>query len=255
MFVGPILAGLLVAAIGASNVLWLDAASFVVSALLFAVYVPEITSLLEPGGRYLDDVLDGLRFLRRDQALWTFLMLAAILNFVGSPLFAVVLPVYANDLYDSPRALGVMIGGFGAGAIVGSFAYGAVGHRYSRWAINVVFLAIASLAFGLLILQPSIAVAVGILAVVGMANGTMNPLIMTVLQERTPPELRGRVFGTVVAIALIAAPAGLLLAGLTIESIGTRAVLGIIASAFFLVTLAFLVQPSLREMERPVVQG
>jgi MFS family permease len=248
--VGPVLAGVLVAVVGASKVLWIDAASFFISAMLFAVYVPEMKSLLESGGRYIDDVLDGLRFLRRDSALWTFLSLAAILNFVGSPLFAVVLPVYANDLFDSPRALGVMIGGFGAGAIVGALAYGAIAHRYSRWAINVSVLALASLAFGLLITLPSIPVSVIILAVMGFANGTLNPLIMTVLQERTPPELRGRVFGTVVATALIAAPAGLLLAGLALETIGIRAVLGIMAGAFTLVTLVFLVRPSLRQMER-----
>jgi MFS family permease len=253
--VGPVLAGLLVVAIGASNVLWIDAASFFVSALLFAVYVPSMKSHLEDSGRYLDDVLDGLRFLRSDSALWTFLTLAAILNFVGSPLFAVVLPVYANDLYNSPRALGVMIGGFGAGAILGAMAYGAFGHRYSRWAINVGVLALASLAFGLMITLPSIPVSVVILALMGLANGVLNPLIMTVLQERTPPELRGRVFGTVIATALVAAPAGLLLAGIALETIGIRAVLGIMAGAFTLVTLTFFVQPSLRHMERPAVQN
>jgi MFS family permease len=253
--VGPVLAGLLVVVIGASKVLWIDAASFLVSALLFAVYVPSMRSRVEDSGRYLDDVLDGLRFLRRDSALWTYLTLAAILNFVGSPLFAVVLPVYANDLYHSPRALGAMIGGFGAGAIAGSLAYGSIGHRYSRWAINVAVLALASLAFVFLIALPSIPVSVIILAAMGFANGVLNPLIMTVLQERTPPELRGRVFGTVVATALIAAPAGLLLAGAAIEAIGIRAVLGIMAGAFSLVTLAFFVQPSLRRMERPAVQS
>jgi MFS family permease len=253
--VGPVLAGILVVAIGATKVLWIDAASFFLSALLFAAYVPERRSHFESSGRYLDDVLDGLRFLRGDSALWTFLTLSAVLNFVASPLFAVVLPVYANDLYDSPRALGVMIGGFGAGAIVGALTYGAIGHRYSRWAINVFVLALAAVAFALLITLPSIPLSVAILAVMGFANGALNPLIMTVLQERTPPELRGRVFGTVIATALIAAPAGLLLAGLALETIGIRAVFGIMAGAFTLVTLVFFVQPSLRNMERTAVQS
>lgn len=249
--VGPVLAGILVASISASNVLWFDAASFVISAALIAFYVPATRSLLASGGRYLDDVLEGLRFLRRDRALSTFLGLAAILNFVGSPLFAVVLPVYAKDLYDSPRALGVLIGGFGGGALGGSLLYGAMGHRFSRWTTIISVLFLASLAFGALIALPSLPLSVAVLAVMGLANGILNPLIMTVLQERTPPELRGRVFGTVIATALIAAPAGLLLAGLVIETVGIRSILAIMTGAFSLVTIVFFLQPSLRQMERP----
>jgi MFS family permease len=248
--IGPPLAGILIAWLGASNVLWLDAASFAVSALMIAAVVPTAVRQIVSRGRYLDEVLDGLRFLKRDRMLSTFLVLAAILNFVGAPLFAVVLPVYTKETYDSPRALGVMIAGFGAGAIGGALAYGAFGQRYSRWAMNVVLLIVASIAFTAMVYLPPLAISVVVLAVVGATTGVVNPLISTVVQERTPPELRGRVFGTVGASAMIAAPAGMLLAGGALETIGIRAVLGTIAGVFVAVTLAFVAQPALREMDR-----
>jgi MFS family permease len=249
--IGPILAGFLIAGVGASNVLWIDAATFGISALIFAGFVPASARQVAPNTRYLDDVMDGLRFLRRDRMLWTFVMLAAILNFVGSPLFAVVLPVYAKETYDSPRALGFMIAGFGAGAIVSALAYGTIGHRYSRWALTVGLLVIASTAFTVMVLLPPLALAIPILAVVGIANGIINPLISTILQERTPPDLRGRVFGTVSATAMVAAPAGMLLAGAALEAAGVRAVIGTIAAVFAAVTIVFMSRPALREMDRP----
>lgn len=250
VLVGPALAGVLIAALGTSDVLWLDACSFALSALISAAFVPAAARQRQTGNRYVEEVLDGLRFLRRDRALWTLLVLAAVLNFVGAPLFAVVLPVYVKETFDNARDLGFLIAGFGAGAIVSATAYGALGPRLPRWATTVAMLALGSGAFCVMVLLPSLAVAVAILATIGIANGTINPLITTILQERTPPDLRGRVFGSVSASAMIAAPAGMLLAGAAIEATGLRPVLGAIAAAFTAVTLAFLVQPSLRELDR-----
>src|SRR5262249_29002939 len=130
-------------------------------------------------------------------------------------------------------------------------AYGVLGPRLPRWATTVTMLAVASAAFCTMVLLPPLAVGVVVLAIVGVANGTINPLITTILQERTPPDLRGRVFGSVAASAMIAAPAGMLLAGVAIEAAGLRAVLGAIAATFTAVTLVFLFQPSLRGMDRP----
>jgi MFS family permease len=251
MLIGPALAGILIAALGASNVLWLDAASFALSALIFAAFVPATARLPQPGGRYLEEVMEGLRFLRRDRALWMIQVLAAILNFVGAPLFAVVLPVYVKETYSSARDLGFLIAGFGAGAILSAVAYGALGPRLPRWATTVTMLAVGSAAFCAMVLLPPLVVAVAVLAIVGVANGTINPLITTILQERTPPDLRGRVFGSVAASAMIAAPAGMLLAGVAIEAAGLRAVLAAVAATFTAVTIVFVLQPSLRGMDRP----
>jgi MFS family permease len=251
MLIGPILGGVLIASLGASNVLWIDAASFALSALIFAAFVPATIRHPASGGRYLDEVMEGLRFLRRDRALWTLLLLAATLNFVGAPLFSVVLPVYVQQNYESARDLGYLIAGFGAGAVLSALAYGALGPRLPRWATAVAMHAVAAAAFCALVLMPPLPVAVVVMAVVGIAAGAFNPLVTTILQERTPPDLRGRVFGSVAASAMVAAPAGMLLAGVAIEAAGLRAVLGAIAAAFTAVTLVFLIQPSLKGIDRP----
>jgi MFS family permease len=78
---GPFLAGALIAGIGAANVLFVDAGTFCVSALLVAVGVPrsvdagERQSVQASGRRYLSELADGLRFVRsKPFLLWMILV-------------------------------------------------------------------------------------------------------------------------------------------------------------------------------------
>ena len=247
---GPPLAGILVVTLGTSNVLWLDAATFAISATIVAAAVPAMARRAAEGRRYLDEVLDGLRFLRRDRLLSTVLVLAAILNFVATPIFSVVLPVYTKEIYDSARALGLLMGGVGAGSLGGALIFGVIGPRLPRRTTVVVMITLASLAITALVVFPPLPAALALMIAIGLAMGTVNPLIVTVFQERIPPDLRGRVFGTVAASTLVAAPAGMLLTGAGLETMGLRTVLFVIAGVQIAVTIALATQPALREMDR-----
>lgn len=135
MLLGPPLAGVLIALFSAGNVLWIDAASFLVSAVALASVLPAVTK--EPASTsreagYFRQIGESLRFVRRDQLLLTMLVILALVNFVTVPLFDVILPVYARQVFDSAVALGIMMAGFGAGALISILIYGAIGHRLSR---------------------------------------------------------------------------------------------------------------------------
>src|SRR5947209_6839754 len=68
-FIGAPVAGVLIAIIGTSNLLWLDAASFALSAMLIGLAVPSTAPLfnLEEGPRrYLAAVWEGVRFIQQD---------------------------------------------------------------------------------------------------------------------------------------------------------------------------------------------
>jgi MFS family permease len=119
---GPPLAGLLIVLIGANNVLFLDAATFVVSAAVIASALPrperESAEDAGPDG-YLTELLEGMRFIRRDRLLLSIVAAAVVLNFLDAPVFSVVLPVYADGVYGSAVVLGTILGGFGAGSLAG----------------------------------------------------------------------------------------------------------------------------------------
>jgi MFS family permease len=91
-----------------------------------------------------------------------------------------------------------------------------------------------------------------VLAITGLAAGPLNPLIFTVVQERTPEHLRGRVIGALWALALAASPLGVVLTGYLLEAVGLRLILVGVAAGYLVVTLSMLFNPALREMdERP----
>jgi MFS family permease len=250
MLVGPANAGVLIAVVGTSNVLWLDAASFGISAGLFALAVPSGKRQPAASSPYFERLKEGLRFVRGDRLILTILLTVAITNLLDTPLFAVILPVFAQRVYGDATRLGVMISAFGAGAMLGALAYGVIGDRLPRRLTYITTFFLISLALWVLAFGPPYPAIVSALFFAGLVAGPINPLLMTVIQERIPAELRGRVFGTVTAVALIVTPLGMVLAGFAVERLSLTVTLIIIAASYLLVTGGQFFNPALRKMDR-----
>lgn len=245
---GPLLAGALIAVVGVSNVLWLDAATFVVSAAAVAAFVPTPARATVERGRYLDEVKEGWRYLMASPLLRSIASIGTLINFLAAPLFGVLLPVLASEEYGSASDLGIALAAVSGGMLLGAVAYSAVGANLPRRATVISGFALAALPLGLLALAPPLWVTAAALAVCGFGLGPLNPLAMTVMQERVPAELRARVFGAVMATALIAAPAGVLLAGGLTEWLGVQAVLGAVAAGMLLVTIPLVLSKPLHDI-------
>jgi MFS family permease len=78
------------------------------------------------------ELREGLRFVRAHTVMLSVILVATVGNFLDKPLMVVVLPVYARTFYTSPTSLGLALGAFGAGALVGSLLFGAVGRGWPR---------------------------------------------------------------------------------------------------------------------------
>ena len=137
---GPILAGGLIAWIGAVNALWVDAASFAVSALLITVLVPLTTRPLRPELTFLGDVRAGWEYLRSRALLVRFFSLIVCVNLTAVPLAAVVIPKIAHDHYGSSRVGGVMLAADGIGVILGGVIFGIIGRRLTAYRSMLVAL-------------------------------------------------------------------------------------------------------------------
>lgn len=253
MLVGPALAGVLIAWLGASNVLWIDAATFAFSAGLFflAVHAPRPKAAEGEPQSYLSQLKAGLAYLRSDRPIRAIVIMVAMTNFLDAPVFAVLLPVYARETVGVATNLGFMIAAFGAGAIISALAFGAVGARLPRRLTFITAFALASVPFWVLATSPSYPVAVASLFFGGLMGGSLNPIIMTVAQERIPREMRGRVFGLMVAVAFAVTPLGMVLAGYLAETISVTKTLLATGIAYVLVTAGQYLNPALREMDRP----
>ena len=79
-------------------------------------------------------------------------------------------------------------------------------------------------------------------------SGPINPLIFTMIQERTPEELLGRVTGAAVALAMAAAPLGAALAGWLLGLVGVALVVAALAAGLLVLSLGVSFNPVMREM-------
>jgi predicted MFS family arabinose efflux permease len=250
--VGAPVAGLLIASLGATTILWVDAASFAVSAVLVGALVRgTAAAAVAPVRSYAKDLSEGLRFTRRDKLLLAILYTMMFVNFIDTPLYSVVLPVLVKAEFGRPGVLGLLLGVFGACALVGTLVFAWLGPRLPRRRTFVLAFTGVALPFWVLAMTPSLPITVGAMALMGLCVAPVNPTLVTSIFERTPAELRGRVWALMLAGCYLAIPVGAFLCGLALESLGVETTLVIIASSYLLVLANLLANPAFRQLDRP----
>jgi len=256
LLVGAPLGGLLVAAFGATNALWLNSASFLISAALVSFFVPRpgANAEEEAPGRFLAELAEGMRFIWNERVLRAVVLTVLLTNLLDAP-FPVVMAVFAEDEYGSATDLGLMYGVFGGAALLGALAYSAVGHRLPRRRTFVGCFAALPLVYLAMATRPTLPAALVALAVVGFAAGPINPLIFTVLAEVVPTHLRGRVFGAVRAGAWAAIPLGILVGGALVGTIGVAKTFLVIGVGYSAVVGYGFFNPAFRGMDRSRSEG
>jgi predicted MFS family arabinose efflux permease len=242
--VGPALAGVLIVFLGPANVLWIDAASYAISAALLASAVPRRRAHLgaevsEPRG-----VLAGVRFLRGDPLLGPICVSSLIFGFAGPALIAAI-PFIAFARYDeNPKIAGWLLAAFGAGAVVGSLATYRLLERMT--ALQVARVGVVGLViFFWLVAVPMPA---WTLALVLASMGLWNPFTNTVIAlftTRVPPTLRASVMTSLITINGLTAPAGYAIGGLLLERAGLPPTIVVMAAIDTIAAIVF-VSASLR---------
>lgn len=250
LLVGAPVGGVLVAALGPTNALWLDAGSFLVSAAIVALFVPrpEPHEGAEAPKRFFAELAEGIRFIWRRRVMRAVVATVLVTNFLDAP-FPVVMAVFAREEYGSATDLGLMFGIFGGAALVGALGYSAVGHRLPRRATFVCGFSLVPVMYLTMATRPPLLVALAALAVAGLAAGPINPLLFTVLTELVPSQLRGRVFGAVRAGAWASIPLGILLGGVVVGAIGVAATFLAIGASYAAVVIYGFFNPAFREMD------
>jgi MFS family permease len=248
---GPPLAGVLIAFMGASNVLWIDAGTSLVSAISILAFVPVgiHRAVARTSASYVADIKEGLRFLWRDDVIRWISLTLAITNAFGAPFFSLMWAVYAKDRFDDPRYLGLMLSASGVGMVIGVAFYGWIGFRVSRRQTMILFLVCLTVAYWPLATSLPFVALLILLGIGGLFDGPVNPMLVTVRLERIPQELRGRVFSATSAVSQIFPPATILLAGLLIEGIGLRATAIILAIGAQVTGIAIALLPVWRRLD------
>lgn len=250
--VGPVLAGLLVQAVSTGPAFAIDALSFAVAALfLMAVR----------GGRRAGNadhpdvgsaVRDGLRYALADPAIRSLLLLTAALNLAfGGPIM-VGLPWLAEIRFaEGPAAYGLMIAGWGAGAVVGTVVAGSLPRVANLGHVVLALGLVLGIGLAAIGFAPGVPIAFAVLAVMGLAGGFLNVRIIAWLQSRVDPSMIGRVMSLLMLAGLGLAPLSYAVAGALVDIHATLmfVVAGLIIVAAVAIGLVNGVAPRMSEEE------
>jgi MFS family permease len=228
LVLGPATAGVLIGVVGAATVLVIDAASFAVSFVLIASFLPRTRPVVRAessGG-----VFAGLAYIRRDPLLRAWGSMMVVIDASWLVLFAAV-PVLVFDEYGRHAAIaGWLIGAFGAGALAGNVIAYRTLRRFDSLTWASVGLLVEAVPLWLLPL-PLPAVAVGAaLCASGLANGLVNPALHSILTLRPPAAIRGKVMSALLTLSQVGGPLALLAAGPALGAFGARPVFAVVAA-------------------------
>jgi MFS family permease len=261
--IGASVAGLLVATLGPMPALFVNSATFALSALITVSFVPrgprsktdveQTNQALQIRTGYWSDLAEGFRFVARDPLMRLVVAMVLITNLLDAARGSTLLPLYANDRLGGAAALGLLVAVMGGCALVGNIAFGFVAHRVHRRVTLAICFSLAggpsSAAFAL---GAPLPVLVAMTAIAGLAAGSINPILGAVELERVPEHMRGRVFGLINAGAWAGVPFGALLGGAAADTVGLAVAFGVVAVFYTLVTLSPLTGGAWKQMERRV---
>lgn len=226
---GPAVSGILIALIGAQYVLYVNAATFLISALCLMPIrcqetVPERQQQnADSATSVFRDLLVGFRFVFGDRSTVLLLVTITALYNLGASAFVFVLPVYAKELlHMGPIQLGWLWSALGVGMLTASswLALRQSTDAQSRMKILVSGTTMGGLATCTLGLLESPLLAAGLVILVGAGAALLNPVVFALLQELTPSHLMGRVLTTFSTGSMAAAMVGMSGFGWIADKIG-----------------------------------
>ena len=230
LLIGPAIGGMSIALIGAPNVLCLNAATFLVSALcLMPICLNETLQAhvrLANRPTILQDLLVGFRFVFIQHRTVLLLMLTAALYSLGASAFVFLLPVFATQLLDASAVeLGWLWSSLGIGMLAASawLAWINQGDFQNRLRLISAALAVGAVAVCTLGMLQAPVMAAVLIIVFGGSTAVFTPIVWAMLQELTPEPLLGRVFTTFSTGAMASAMAGMAGIGWVADTIGPAA--------------------------------
>ncbi|MGI8483691.1 MAG: MFS transporter [Thermomicrobiales bacterium] len=254
---GQPVAGLLIAALGPSNLLWVDAVTFGVSSVITLILIPNIprerpVAMLGGFRGYLRDVRSGFQFLLAKRLLLWMIVAFSVGGLVAEPLYGVILPVYANEVFGTAAQLGFIFAALGAGSILGNIVYVRIAAQFSRSAILLGGFGIRAAAFAIMLTMPPWWMIAAAIFVGAVAFEPINPMTMSLMQEQVPSGMRGRVFGAQTAIGASAFPVGLVAYGFLMSHLGLQQTLVLFVALNALLPIVMVFLPALRRIPRPI---
>jgi MFS family permease len=236
--VGPAIAGVVIAAAGVAAAFFANFVSFCGVLLVVAKWKRPVHKQTSPPETMTGATVAGLRYVRHSPAILSVVIRTGIVMFFSSALFA-LLPTVARSVHSTAIGYGLLLGCFGAGAILGAFIMQLARTRWS----NEVIVSAATAILGLVIVSisalHSLLTLTPVMLLGGAAWVNFISLISALIQNLAPDWVRARVLAIFILVyqgsfALGSAAWGAVAQGKGIRSALVYAGIGTIGSFAFL---------------------
>lgn len=263
---GPPIAGAIIAVSTTGVAFAVDAASFVLAAVVIALIGRPLPgarpapapATTEPSDEpaapteapaeqhepFLTAIGGGIRYVLADRALWVTMLISVVLNFALNGPVMVGMPWLTEHRFDAgPAGLGVLAAAWSAGALVGVIVAGSITlERQGRILLGAVVVCGAmEILVGVL---PAFLGAWLALAVMGVAIGYANIVAISWIQARVDHAMIGRVMSLVMLMGFGITPLSLAISGFAIDLDATSLFVGagvlVLLSAALAVALGFV---------------
>lgn len=190
--VGPILAGMFIALIGAGGTMYVNASGY----LLGLVPLAMMQARPRPGRvarAPLREIADGIVFMFRTPVVFFVINVGNLFALFGMPYIS-MLPVFAEDVLDvGSLGLGLLSSASGVGAVLGGIALARLGdtpHKLRLFNICYLLFLAALIVFSL---SPWMWLSMSLMFVIGIGSMSCISLGVVILQQNTPGEFQARV--------------------------------------------------------------
>lgn len=247
---GPAIGGFLLAWSGAGG-------NFLIQAGLYVLIVVTITRIKFPERTYsvnidsspIENIKEGLRYIKGEKTIRTFMVLGFILPLLIIPVYTILPPIYAAEVFgdDSGVTQGFLMTAVGVGGIGGGFVLASLGHFERRGLLQLGSLFMVALSLIGFALSNNLPLALMFLAFSGFFELIFLTTNQTLMQLAIPDELRGRVT-SVINLNMAIMPLGNLIAGIGSDLLGGPKWITIVFCCIVavLVLLFFLFMPTIR---------
>jgi MFS family permease len=219
--IGPTIAGLLIAGLGAGTAFILNGISYI-AVIISLTYITTNDKVVPTNIHPLTAIKEGLKYTFFQPTIRLLLMTAAIVSIFGWS-YATLMPVFAHDVFKlNASGLGYLYAVAGTGALVGAFFISAYSHKFNSWLIIIAGNLLFSISLLIFTFISNVYLAGFFLFLIGMGLVSQFSMINTTIQHLVDDKMRGRVM-SIYTIAFIGlAPIGNFEIGLAAEKLGTE---------------------------------
>ncbi|MBH3431149.1 MFS transporter [Pseudomonas alkylphenolica] len=221
-FIGPPLAGLLLAVVSEAVCFTLNAVSYL--ALVIGLACIRLAPSLRASGSFRNVLGEGLRYALDTPQIKQMMVSVMVVNLTASS-YVVLLPVFARDIFGGDATtLGWLWGAAGLGSLSASVML--AGNRSTAALQRLLLICAVASALAMLLFAAStqIGLSLGAMALLGFGITVCNVGTNILLQSDAPEALRGRVVSLYTSTRFGFDAIGGLLAGMLAAHLGAPAV-------------------------------